>query len=46
MRSVLAEAAARGITVLVDGTGVARAQDPPAGAALRAGDTIRVRFEK
>lgn len=46
MRSVLAEASAMGITVLVDGTGVARGQEPPAGAALRAGARIRVRFTK
>jgi cell division protein FtsI (penicillin-binding protein 3) len=46
MRAVLAEAAARGLTVLPDGSGVARVQDPPAGAALHRGERIRVRFRR
>jgi len=44
MRAVLAEAAARGLTVLPDGSGIARLQDPPPGSALHPGDRIRVQF--
>jgi len=46
MRAVLAEAAARGIMVQPDGSGVARVQDPPAGAVLRQGERIRVQFAR
>jgi len=46
MREVLAEAAARGLTVLPDGSGVARVQYPPAGSALHEGERIRVRFAR
>jgi cell division protein FtsI (penicillin-binding protein 3) len=46
MRAVLAEAAARGLTVLPDGSGVARVQFPPAGATLHQGERIRVRFAR
>ena len=46
MRAVLAEAAALGLPVLVDGSGVARAQQPSPGAALRAGERIRVQFAR
>jgi len=46
MRVVLAEAAAKGLTVLPDGSGVARVQYPPAGSALHRGERIRVRFAR
>ena len=46
MRAVLAEAAARGLTVLPDGSGVARVQDPPPGSAVHQGERIRVGFGK
>jgi cell division protein FtsI (penicillin-binding protein 3) len=46
MRVVLAEAAARGLTVLPDGSGVARVQFPPAGSTLHQGERIRVRFAR
>ena len=46
MRVVLAEAAAKGLTVLPAGSGVARVQYPPAGAALHQGERIRVRFAR
>jgi hypothetical protein len=44
MRAVLAEAAAKGISVLPDGSGVARLQSPPPGAPLHRGERIRVQF--
>jgi len=44
LRAVLAEAAAKGLTVLPDGSGVARVQNPAAGAPLREGERIRVQF--
>lgn len=44
MRTVLAEAAAQGLNVLPDGSGVARVQYPPAGAVLHPGERIRVQF--
>jgi cell division protein FtsI (penicillin-binding protein 3) len=46
MRAVLAEAAARGLTVLPAGSGVARVQNPPPGAVLREGERIRVQFSR
>jgi cell division protein FtsI (penicillin-binding protein 3) len=46
MRAVLAEAAAKGITVLPKGSGVARMQSPPAGSVLHAGQRIRVQFSR
>jgi cell division protein FtsI (penicillin-binding protein 3) len=46
LRAVLSEAAARGLTVLPDGSGVARVQNPPAGAILHAGERIRVQFAR
>ncbi len=46
MRAVLAEAASKGITVVANGSGVARVQDPPAGAPLRDGERIRVQFAR
>lgn len=44
MRAVLAEAAAKGLNVLPDGSGVARMQAPPPGAVLHPGESIRVQF--
>lgn len=46
MRAVLAEAAAKGLTVLPDGSGVARVQIPASGAVLHQGERIRVRFSR
>jgi hypothetical protein len=46
MRAVVEEASAMGLTVLLDGSGVARAQHPPAGAALQKGERIRVQFAR
>jgi cell division protein FtsI (penicillin-binding protein 3) len=46
LRAVLAVAAARGLTVQPDGSGIARVQDPPAGAVLHAGERIRVQFAR
>ena len=46
LRAVLSEAAARGLTVQPDGSGIARVQDPPAGAVLHAGERIRVQFAR
>jgi cell division protein FtsI (penicillin-binding protein 3) len=46
MRAVLAEAASRGMTVVTRGSGVARVQDPPAGALWREGERIRVQFAR
>jgi cell division protein FtsI (penicillin-binding protein 3) len=46
MRAVLAEAAEKGLTVMPDGSGIARLQSPPPGAALRQGERIRVQFAR
>ncbi len=46
MRAVLAEAAAKGLTVLPAGSGVARVQSPPPGAPLHQGERIRVQFDR
>ena len=46
MRAVLAEAASKGITVLPDGSGIAKLQSPPPGAPLRQGERIRVQFTR
>jgi cell division protein FtsI (penicillin-binding protein 3) len=46
MRTVLAEAASQGISVVPDGTGVARVQYPRAGSPLREGERVRVRFTR
>jgi cell division protein FtsI (penicillin-binding protein 3) len=46
MRAVLAEASAKGLTVLPDGSGIARGQSPPPGAILHQGERIRVLFER
>jgi cell division protein FtsI (penicillin-binding protein 3) len=44
MRAVLAEAAAKGLSILPGGSGVARVQSPPPGAPLHQGERIRVQF--
>ncbi|SPE34393.1 Peptidoglycan glycosyltransferase (fragment) [Candidatus Sulfopaludibacter sp. SbA3] len=46
MRDVLAEAASKGLTILPNGSGVARVQYPAAGATLRQGERIRVQFSR
>jgi cell division protein FtsI (penicillin-binding protein 3) len=46
MRAVLAEATAKGLTVVPDGSGVARVQDPPPGSTLHQGERIRVQFAR
>jgi cell division protein FtsI (penicillin-binding protein 3) len=46
MRAVLAEALAMGLTVLPDGSGIARMQNPPPGSPLHEGDRIRVQFKR
>jgi cell division protein FtsI (penicillin-binding protein 3) len=46
MRAVLAEAAEMGVTVLPDGSGVARLQTPPPGSPLRQGERIKVVFAR
>jgi len=46
MRAVLAVAAARGLTVLPDGSGIARVQYPPPGSPVHQGDPIRVEFRR
>lgn len=46
MRAVLAEAAAQGITIAPAGSGIARMQQPPAGAILHEGERIRVQFSR
>ena len=46
MRAVLAEAAAQGLTVVPDGSGVARVQSPPPGSPLHEGERIRVQFAR
>ncbi len=44
MRSVVEQASARGLQVMVDGSGVARTQDPAPGDPLHPGERIRIRF--
>jgi cell division protein FtsI (penicillin-binding protein 3) len=46
MRAVLAEAAAKGLTVIPDGSGIARVQAPRAGSVLHGGERIRVQFAR
>lgn len=46
MRAVLAQASELGLPVLVDGSGLARGQQPPPGSVLPAGERIRVRFAR
>ena len=44
-REVLDEAMQAGVRVNLDGSGIARAQDPPAGARLVSGQHVKVRFQ-
>jgi cell division protein FtsI (penicillin-binding protein 3) len=46
MRAVLAEAAAKGMRVIPNGSGVAREQEPAPGTPLRGGERIRVQFAR
>jgi cell division protein FtsI (penicillin-binding protein 3) len=46
MRAVLAEASAKGMTVIPNGSGVAREQEPAPGTPLHSGDRIRVQFAR
>jgi cell division protein FtsI (penicillin-binding protein 3) len=46
MRAVAEEAAAMGLPVAMDGSGIARAQVPPAGSALHEGERVRVQFAR
>ena len=46
MRDVVADAAANGIDVMVQGSGVARAQVPLPGSPLRQGERIRIVFTR
>jgi cell division protein FtsI (penicillin-binding protein 3) len=46
LRAVLKEASAKGLPVQPDGSGVARVQNPPAGAVLHQGERIRVLFAR
>jgi cell division protein FtsI (penicillin-binding protein 3) len=46
LRAVLAEAAARGLAVAPDGSGVARLQFPAPGSVLHQGERIRVQFKR
>lgn len=46
MRAVLAQASEMGLPVLVDGSGIARVQQPPPGAVLPSGERVRVRFAR
>jgi cell division protein FtsI (penicillin-binding protein 3) len=46
MRAVMAEAGAKRIKVLADGSGVARTQAPPAGSPLQPGTAVRVVFTR
>jgi cell division protein FtsI (penicillin-binding protein 3) len=46
MRTVVEEASAMGLTVLLDGSGIATAQHPPPGSELHRGERIRVQFAR
>ena len=46
MRDVVEEASAQGIEVMVEGSGIARAQLPVPGSPLRRGEQIRVVFTR
>lgn len=46
MRAVVEEASAKGLPLIVDGSGIARIQQPPPGSMLHDGERIRVRFGK
>jgi hypothetical protein len=44
-RAVLDEAMQAGIRVDIEGSGIARVQDPPAGGRLASGQHVKVRFQ-
>ena len=44
--AMVAQAAAKGLSVQPDGSGVARVQSPPPGAILHQGERIRVQFAR
>jgi cell division protein FtsI (penicillin-binding protein 3) len=46
MRDVIEESAARGLDVIIEGSGVARAQAPLPGSPLRRGQQIRIVFTR
>jgi cell division protein FtsI (penicillin-binding protein 3) len=46
IRAVVEEASAKGVRVELDGSGIAREQDPAPGTRLVAGQRVRVRFER
>jgi PASTA domain len=46
MRAVVEEASAQGFPVLLDGSGIARMQQPPPGSVLHPGERIRVQFAR
>jgi cell division protein FtsI (penicillin-binding protein 3) len=46
VKDVMEEAAAQGIEIDMSGSGLARAQEPPAGALLAPGEHIQVRFAR
>jgi cell division protein FtsI (penicillin-binding protein 3) len=46
MRAVVEEASEKGLSVLLDGSGIARMQQPPPGSVLHPGERIRVQFAR
>ena len=46
MRAVVEEASAQGFPVMLNGSGIARMQEPPPGSVLRPGERIRVQFAR
>jgi cell division protein FtsI (penicillin-binding protein 3) len=46
MRAVVEQASAMGLQVMLDGSGIARAQAPPPGSVLHAGERVRVQFAR
>jgi hypothetical protein len=46
MRDVVEESSANGIEVMIEGSGVARAQVPLPGSPLRQGEQIRIVFTR
>ncbi len=46
MRAVVEQASAMGLPVLLDGSGIARAQIPAPGSVLSAGERVRVEFAR
>ena len=46
MRAVVEEASALGLTIVLDGTGIARGQAPAPGSVLHEGERIRIEFAR